>query len=68
MYFIEIIENTLNKKAKKNFLPMQKGDVPITHADISKAKKLLNIKPKTSIEDGIKSFINWYSQYYNKKR
>ncbi|MFP4514869.1 MAG: NAD-dependent epimerase/dehydratase family protein [Parcubacteria group bacterium] len=67
MYFVEIIEKTLNKKAKKNFLTMQKGDVPITHADISKAKKLLKFQPKTPIEEGVKNFITWYSKYYNKE-
>ncbi len=61
-YFIECIENALNKKAKKNMLPMQSGDVKITHADISKAEKLLNYKPKVSIEQGIKRFVEWYKK------
>ena len=62
--FIETIENELKIKAKKNFLPMQKGDVHLTYADITKAKRLLNYEPKTNIEQGIKKFITWYKQYY----
>ncbi len=65
MDFIETIEKNLNKKATKNFIPMQKGDVPITYADTTKAKKMLNFKPRTSIESGVKSFVEWYKEYYN---
>lgn len=64
MKFIEIIENELGKKAAINFLPMQPGDVPATYADISKAQKLLHFKPKVSVEEGVKNFINWYKKYY----
>ena len=62
-YFIECIENVLKKKAKKNMLPMQSGDVKITHANIKKAEKLLNYKPKIKIEEGIKRFVKWYKEY-----
>ena len=62
-YFIECIENALGKKAIKNMLPMQSGDVKITHADIKKAEKLLNYKPKIKIEEGIKRFVEWYKKY-----
>ena len=61
-YFIECIENTLKKKAKKNMMPMQPGDVIITYADIKKAEKLLNYKPKVKIEEGIKKFVEWYKK------
>jgi UDP-glucuronate 4-epimerase len=59
---IELIEKSLDKKAKIKQLPMQKGDVPITYADISKAKKLLNYEPKVKIEDGIVKFVQWYKE------
>jgi len=57
---IKLIEVHLGKKAKLKFLPFQPGDVPITYADISKAKKLLGYKPCVPIEEGIKRFISWY--------
>jgi UDP-glucuronate 4-epimerase len=63
--FIDIIENTLCKKAKRNLLPMQKGDVRKTYADIKKAEKMLNFKPQTSLERGVQNFIAWYKNYYN---
>ena len=53
------------KKAEKNFLPMQKGDVKGTYADISKAKKILGYQPSTSIEVGLNKFMEWYKEYYN---
>ena len=64
MDFITIIEEVLGKKAEKNMLPMQPGDVEATHADISKAKKLLGYAPKTSIQEGTAKFIAWYKEYY----
>lgn len=64
MDFISEIESALGKEAKKEFLPAQQGDVSQTHADITKAKKLLNYQPKTNIQDGIKEFVNWYLNYY----
>lgn len=63
-YFIECIENDLGKKAEKNFLPMQPGDVEQTCADISKAQNLLGFAPKTNIETGVHNFIAWYKEYY----
>ncbi len=65
--FINIIEKHLGKKAKKNMLPMQPGDVHKTFADITKAKKLLDFQPTTDIHQGIKQFINWYKKYYGIK-
>ncbi len=62
-YFIELIEKNLGKKSKKKNLPLQPGDVPATWADITKAKKLLNWEPKISIEEGVREFISWYSEY-----
>ncbi|MBF0342603.1 MAG: NAD-dependent epimerase [Nitrospirae bacterium] len=64
MRFIECIEDALGKKAKKNFLQMQAGDVEETYADISGLERDVAFKPSTPIETGIKAFINWYTQYY----
>jgi UDP-glucuronate 4-epimerase len=63
--FITTIERISEKKAKKKMMPMQPGDVPITYADITKAKKLLNYNPQTNIEEGLKKFIEWYESYFN---
>lgn len=57
---IELLEESLDKKAVIERQPMQPGDVPITYADISKAKKLLNYDPKTKIEEGIPKFVEWF--------
>lgn len=61
--FIAAIEKSLELKAKKNFLPMQPGDVPCTMADVKKLRKL-GWKPTTRIEQGIKQFVQWYREYY----
>ena len=60
--FIEIIENVTKKKAIKNYLPMQSGDVPITFANIDPLIKEYKFKPKVSIEEGIERFILWYKE------
>lgn len=57
---IETIEETVGNKAIINKMSMQKGDVPITYADISKAGRVLGYSPKTKIKDGIKKFYDWY--------
>ena len=64
MNMIEALEIKLNKKSKKNFLPMQIGDVKETQADISLLKELTSYYPQTSIEDGVSKFIDWYLKYY----
>jgi len=58
--FVKIIEQLLGKKSIKNFIGPQEGDVPITYADISKAKNFLRYQPKISIEEGMKHFVEWY--------
>ena len=63
-YFIEVLEKLLNKKAIKNFLPMQPGDVYETFADIDKTKTSLGFQPNVSIEEGLAKFIEWYNQYH----
>ncbi len=62
--FIEVIEKTIGKKAKKNLLPMQPGDVLETAADVSKAESLLAFRPKIHITEGIPLFWKWYKDYY----
>lgn len=64
MEFIGAIEKCLGKKAKKNFLPMQPGDVPKTYADIDDLMKAVGFRPSTPIEEGIRKFIDWYKKYY----
>ena len=63
--FIKIIENLLNKKAKKNMLPMQKGDVYTTYADIDPLKKYCGYQPKWEIKSGLSQFIIWFEKYYS---
>ena len=60
MDLVQIIEDKVKKKAKIKFLPEQKGDVPITYADISKAKRLLDYNPTVEIEEGVERFVKWY--------
>ena len=64
MDYINALEKTLNKKAKINFLPLQKGDVPDTFASIDNLKKDFNYKPSTSVIEGISNFVKWYKDYY----
>ena len=59
---IAAIEKTLGKKAKINRLPEQPGDVPLTCADISKARKLLGYNPTTRLSDGLPRFIEWFNR------
>tara|TARA_B100000035_G_scaffold208832_1_gene178616 strand:- start:4558 stop:5538 length:981 start_codon:yes stop_codon:yes gene_type:complete len=61
---IKEIEKNLGKKAKKNLMPLQMGDVKKTISNIKKIKKHYGFLPKTSIKEGIKSFIDWYKSYY----
>lgn len=63
--FIEIIENLCGKKAKKNLLPMQPGDVQTTYADIDDFMDITGFKPSTKIEDGLKKFYEWFIEYQN---
>jgi UDP-glucuronate 4-epimerase len=64
MKFIETIENALGKKAIKNMMNMQAGDVKVTSADTSELNQWVNFKPNTSIEEGVKRFVDWYKNYY----
>ncbi|MCF6366606.1 MAG: NAD-dependent epimerase [Bacteroidales bacterium] len=66
MDYIKAAEKALGKKAEKNFMPMQPGDVQKTFADVESLKKDFNYKPDTSIETGVNEFIKWYRKYYKK--
>jgi len=63
--FVDTIEDILKKKAIRNYMPMQKGDVKATWSDISLLKNLTNYSPKTNFRDGVLKFIEWYREYYN---
>jgi len=67
MRYIEIIEERLGRKAVKNFLPMQDGDVPEALADVDDLIREINFKPSTQIEIGVNKFIDWYLEYYKVK-
>ena len=64
MHFIEVIEDTLGKKAEKNLLPLQPGDVPATYANIDDLVRDTGFKPATPLEVGIPKFIKWYRDYF----
>lgn len=64
LHYIECIENYLGKKAQKNFLPLQSGDVPEAFADIAYSTEKLGFSPRVSVEDGVAKFIDWYREYY----
>jgi UDP-glucuronate 4-epimerase len=63
--YIEAIEKALGKKAIKEMLPMQAGDVPDTFADVSALVRQVGYKPSTTVEKGVANFVNWYRAYYN---
>jgi UDP-glucuronate 4-epimerase len=63
--FVLAIEQELGIGAKKEFLPIQPGDVPATYADVSDLVANLRYKPETSVKDGIRAFISWYKSFYN---
>ena len=67
MTFIETLENALGKKAEKNFMPMQDGDVVSTYADVSGLINDFGYKPDTDLKDGIEQFVKWYKGFYEKK-
>ncbi|NMF90628.1 NAD-dependent epimerase [Aromatoleum petrolei] len=66
MNFIEAIESAIGAKAKKNFLPMQDGDVPATHAAIAELNAWTGFAPATSVREGVGRFVEWYRTYYAK--
>lgn len=67
MDFIEAIESKLGKTAKKNYLPLQAGDVPETYANVEDLYRDIDFQPQTTIQDGVNKFIDWYLEYYGVK-
>lgn len=65
MDYISALEKALGKEAQKNMLPMQPGDVLETSADTSALYKVIGFKPQTSVEEGVKRFVEWYKAFYN---
>jgi UDP-glucuronate 4-epimerase len=64
--FIEIIEEKLGKKAQRNYLGMQPGDVPATWANADLLRELTGYRPHTDIREGVSAFVDWFRDYYRK--
>ena len=64
MDYIAALEKALGKKAEKEFLPLQAGDVPATYANVDDLVEKFDYKPSTSVEDGINRFVTWYRDYF----
>ena len=62
--YIEILEDCLGKKAERNLLPLQPGDVPATYADVDALVEDVGYKPSTTVEEGIARFVEWFKDYY----
>jgi UDP-glucuronate 4-epimerase len=62
--FIHALEEALGKKAVMNMMPLQKGDVPATYADVSDLMRDVGFKPSTSVKDGVTRFVAWYRDYH----
>ena len=63
-HYIEVLEDCLGKKAERNLLPLQAGDVPDTYADVTKLIDDVGYKPDTTVEEGVRNFVDWYTEYY----
>jgi UDP-glucuronate 4-epimerase len=68
MRYIEVIEEYLGRKAVKNLLPLQLGDVPETYADIDDLVRDVGYRPATPVEVGVRKFVDWFCEYYGYKR
>ena len=64
MYYIEVLEKCLGKKAEMNLLPLQPGDVPATYANVDDLVRDVGYKPDMSVEQGIANFVTWYRDYH----
>ena len=62
--YIEVLEQCLGRKALRNFLPLQPGDVPDTYADVEDLVRDVGYKPQTTVEEGVRRFVEWYLSYY----
>jgi UDP-glucuronate 4-epimerase len=67
MHYIEVLEQCLGKKAQKNMLPLQLGDVPETSANIDDLVTDVGYRPATPVEEGVRRFVDWYLDYYQKR-
>lgn len=65
LHMIELLEDELGMKAKRNYLPMQPGDVPATYADVDDLVAAVDFKPRTPLAEGIRHFVAWYRSFYN---
>lgn len=63
--FIEVLEDMLGRKAEKNYLDLQPGDVVETYADVDDLREAIGFQPRTPIEVGIRNFVNWYREYHS---
>jgi UDP-glucuronate 4-epimerase len=68
MRYIEVLEECLGRKAEKNLLPLQLGDVPDTWADVEDLVADVGYRPSTSVEVGVRKFVDWYLDYYKVER
>ena len=68
MDLIAAIETALGIKARKEWLPMQAGDMPATHSDVSRLAEYVGFRPDTSIERGVKAFVDWYQDYRSRTK
>ncbi|WP_417908800.1 NAD-dependent epimerase [Candidatus Electronema sp. PJ] len=64
LHYIDVLEDCLGKKAIRNYMPMQAGDVRATYANVDDLVREIGFKPQTSIEEGISKFVEWYRGYY----
>jgi len=64
--FIDAIEASLGRKANRNYMPMQLGDVPATWADAALLQRLTGYRPQTDFRDGVARFVEWFRDYYGK--
>ena len=64
MSFIEAIEAAVGREAVKNFLPLQAGDVPATHADVEELAAWTGFRPATPVDEGVRRFVDWYRKYF----
>ena len=62
--YIAVLERCLGKRARMKLLPMQPGDVPATRADVSDLARDFGYRPRTSVEEGVARFVDWYRDYY----
>ena len=61
---IEVLEDCLGKRAVRNLMPMQPGDVPETFADVDALSRDVDYRPTTPIEEGVRRFVEWYREFY----